>query len=236
MTTTTRPSVDDRDDTQTRVREAALDLFARQGFAATGIRQIAEAVGVTSAALYHYMGTKEELLAGLAREANARMLRIARSALAGAESPESRLVTLVRAHVVAHVMNQREALVIDNELRSLSRKHRRAVVAIRDAYEELWRQTLHDGAETGVFTMIDQRTTRLALLEMCTGVAHWFDPMGGLTPTALAGQFADLALACVRARRGSRSLALAQIASPTDAVILQVVLDAASAVPTDGER
>ena len=45
-----------------RIMEAALKLFAAKGFEATGIREIAEAVNLSSAALYHYIGTKDDLL------------------------------------------------------------------------------------------------------------------------------------------------------------------------------
>ena len=45
-----------------RIMEAALKLFAAKGFEATGIREIAESVNLSSAALYHYIGTKDDLL------------------------------------------------------------------------------------------------------------------------------------------------------------------------------
>jgi AcrR family transcriptional regulator len=48
--------------TRRRIQDAALQLFAAKGFFATGIREIADRVGVTTAALYHYMGSKDELL------------------------------------------------------------------------------------------------------------------------------------------------------------------------------
>ena len=52
-----------------RVRRAALELFAERGFHGTGIRQLAERAGLSSASLYHYMGTKEDLLVELMRAA-----------------------------------------------------------------------------------------------------------------------------------------------------------------------
>ena len=214
----------DVEDTAGRIRTAALDLFARQGYAATGIREIATTAGVTSAALYHYMGTKEDLLARLAIDANERLLSIARDAVALTTRPEESLVALVRVHVIAHVLHRREALVVDNELGHLGEQHRRKVIAVRDTYEDLWRDTLYKGSSASVFTVVDLRTTRLALLEMCTGVAHWFDPQGGLTPIGIAGQFADLALGCVRARRGRTWLSRMHVGGPTDEEIYELVL------------
>ena len=43
-------------------RETMVALFAAKGFHGTGIRELADAAGLSSATLYHYMGTKEDLL------------------------------------------------------------------------------------------------------------------------------------------------------------------------------
>ncbi|MGL5810143.1 MAG: TetR/AcrR family transcriptional regulator, partial [Nocardioides sp.] len=62
----------DGGDTDTReriVREAA-QLFAARGYAATSIRDIGSAVGVSSAALYHHFSTKDAILVELATRAN----------------------------------------------------------------------------------------------------------------------------------------------------------------------
>jgi len=56
MTTTTRG-------TRTRIQEVALELFAARGYDQTSLREIADRLGVTKAALYYHFKTKEEILA-----------------------------------------------------------------------------------------------------------------------------------------------------------------------------
>ena len=51
--------------TSDRIHRAALRLFATYGFEGTGIRKIADEAGITVASLYHYVGTKEDLLAAV---------------------------------------------------------------------------------------------------------------------------------------------------------------------------
>lgn len=51
--------------TRDRIMEAAIDLFTEQGFDKTSLREVAERVGVTKAALYYHFQSKEELLASL---------------------------------------------------------------------------------------------------------------------------------------------------------------------------
>jgi AcrR family transcriptional regulator len=53
------------EDSRARVLQAALDLFAEQGFAATSTRELSERLGFTKAALYYYFKTKDELLSAL---------------------------------------------------------------------------------------------------------------------------------------------------------------------------
>ena len=48
--------------TRQRIQGAALELFAAKGFYGTGIRDIAERTGVTTAALYYCMGSRDEIL------------------------------------------------------------------------------------------------------------------------------------------------------------------------------
>ncbi|MFI6791589.1 MULTISPECIES: helix-turn-helix domain-containing protein [unclassified Nonomuraea] len=55
-----------REDTRTRIQEIALRLFTEQGYEATSLREIAEELGVTKAALYYHFKTKDDIVASLA--------------------------------------------------------------------------------------------------------------------------------------------------------------------------
>jgi AcrR family transcriptional regulator len=54
-------------DTREDIRAVALELFAGNGFEQTSLRQIAERLGITKAALYYHFPSKDELLAELAQ-------------------------------------------------------------------------------------------------------------------------------------------------------------------------
>lgn len=182
--------------TAVRVREAALDLFAERGYHGTGIRQLAEHAGVSSATLYHYMGTKEELLVALMREALERLVGLAER-LGQTPDPLERLAALVRMHVREHAERPRETRVVDDQIAVLGESARREVVALRDRYEDVWRRCLEDAAATGRVPDVDLGLQRRALLEMCTGVAHWYRADGALSLDELAEAHAALALRLV---------------------------------------
>jgi AcrR family transcriptional regulator len=55
-------------DTRSRLRELALSLFAEQGYEKTSLREIAERLGVTKAALYYYFKSKEDIVRSLVED------------------------------------------------------------------------------------------------------------------------------------------------------------------------
>jgi len=181
-------------DSRERVRAAAVKLFAGKGFHGTGIRDLAQAAKLSSASLYHYMGTKEELLAGIMRESLERLLEAATLVSGGVADPRLRLGNLVALHVMTHAVQPDETRVVDNEVHALSAVAKRTVVKLRDDYELLWAEAIDAGIAAGAFDTARPAVTRLALLEMCSGVARWYSPRGPLTLDQLAAHFAELAM------------------------------------------
>ncbi|MER5639900.1 helix-turn-helix domain-containing protein [Kitasatospora sp. NPDC002227] len=61
MSTTQSP----RSDTRVRIIDVALELFASQGYEKTSLREIADRLGVTKAALYYHFKTKDDIVHGI---------------------------------------------------------------------------------------------------------------------------------------------------------------------------
>jgi AcrR family transcriptional regulator len=183
-----------RQNSEQRIVDAATHLFAIRGYSATGIRQIADEVGVTTAALYYYARTKDDLLLSVIRAGLEELLASARRAVRDAPTPDERLRRLVAVHVEFSATDPERARVIDNEFQWLAERERRAVIDLRDDYEALWKETIVDGVKGGQFRTVDPTLARLALLEMCNGPAHWYRPDGPMTLPAIVAAFEDMAL------------------------------------------
>lgn len=209
--------------TKQRIEQAALQLFAAKGFEATGIRELADRAGLSTSALYHYMGSKDELLVAFMVESMTELTRVTAAALAGAESPAAQLAALVRAHVGFHTLDAQRSLVSDDELRAVSDAAFTKVMQLRDGYERLWAETLERGQRTAEFSFTNARVTRLALLEMCNGVARWYSDRGPMSPVDIADSFADLALAMVGARRDGLPVRAADLPGRPTREILALV-------------
>jgi AcrR family transcriptional regulator len=79
-----------RSDTRSKIQDAALDLFGEQGYDKTSLREIAEALGVTKAALYYHFKTKEEIIVSLLQASHDRLDEVAAWLEKQEPTPENR--------------------------------------------------------------------------------------------------------------------------------------------------
>lgn len=175
-------------------------LFARQGYAATSIRDLARAVDMTNAGIYHHVVSKEALLADLMRVGQLGLIETTDRLLHGLDEPAERLATLISSLTAIHALNPMTTRVMDGELRSLtpgSSAHDE-IIMLRDRYEDRWKATLAAGVERGAFRVADQKLTRLALMSMCTGTSEWYRPDGDSSLEQVCAEFVAIGLAAVR--------------------------------------
>lgn len=170
------------DITGPRIREAALRLFARHGYAAVSMRQIAAEVGVQAGALYTYTPDKQALLFDLLRNHMHDLLE-SWSGVSSGGGPVSRLECFTRFHVRYHLDRPDEVFISYMELRNLNPGNFAAIEKLRGSYEAELEAILADGASDGSFDVEDSRVATMGLIAMLTGVSTWFRDDGRLTRT-----------------------------------------------------
>lgn len=178
--------------TENLIIHAALKLFSSKGYAATSIRDLAKETKLTSSTLYYYVKSKKDLLVLIMEKYLKMLIAEAKKELNEFQKPHEQLETLIRVHVINHGMQQLPALVVDTEYRSLEGEDRENVRALRREYEKMWQNVLQAGLEAGLFQFKDVKITSYALLEMCTGVAHWFRENKRYSIEEIADQFVQL--------------------------------------------
>ena len=181
-------------ETRDAIHAAAVDLFARLGYHATSMRAIAAAAGIQPAAIYHWYPSKEAILVDLQDEFMERLTEKLEAAMARFEPPALKLAAAVREHVVFHGLHRREAFVTDSEIRALTDGPRRALIAQRDAYQQIFVALIEEGVGDGSLRASDPRVAAYAILLQCTGVALWFDPDGPLELDRVADLHVELVL------------------------------------------
>lgn len=159
-----------------RVQAAALRLFARHGYAAVSMRQIAAEVGVQAGALYRYTPDKQSLLFGLMRGHMQDVLdgwAAARDALQPGADAALRLDAFVRFHIGFHLPRHEAVFVSYMELRNLEPANFAAIEAMRRRYEDALEDILRAGQACGLFGLRDTRVAALAVIAMLKiGRAH----------------------------------------------------------------
>ena len=181
-----------------KVREAALALFSRHGYAAVSMRRIAAEVGVQAGALYLYTPDKQtllfDLMAGHMDELLAAWAAVPRRATA-----QERLEDFVRFHIRFHLDRPEEVFLAYMELRNLEPANFAAIEALRRAYETELERILRDGVAEGAFRVADTKLATLALIAMLTGVTTWYREGGRLSREGVERLYWEMARGAVTA-------------------------------------
>jgi len=159
------------------VRDAALRLFARDGYAAVSMRRIAGEVGVQAGALYNYTPDKQTLLFDLMRD---HMTELLAALPDDASDAGASLERFVRFHIGFHHDRPDAVFIAYMELRNLEPENFAAVEALRRRYEDRLEAILRRGAQEGAFAVPDTKIATLAVIAMLTGVNTWFRAGGRL--------------------------------------------------------
>jgi AcrR family transcriptional regulator len=169
----------------------AAELFARQGYTATSMNQVALACGVSKPALYHYVRDKYQLLVEIAEDHVGRLQALVEQAQAHTPDPAARLRELIGSFIEAYADAQSAHRVLTEDVKFLEpadRKRvldgqRRVVAAFADAIGET-RPELRVAALHKPLTML--------LFGMMNWMFTWLQPGGKLTHAAMAPVVTDL--------------------------------------------
>jgi AcrR family transcriptional regulator len=172
-----------------RLLDASAELFARQGYAGTSMRDIAAAAGVQVGAIYHHFASREALLVAVEQEAFRRMNETVDAATAGIVDPWARLEAAAAAHLEGVLGNRQFIDVTTRELPEgrdpeLAETLRR----LRDDYEQRFRAIV---AELPLAPHVDRTLLRLTLLGAMAWTLVWYRAERG-SPTAVAAGMVSL--------------------------------------------
>ncbi len=168
-------------ETAEKLRNAALELFARSGYAAVSMRAIAAETGVQAGAIYNHFPTKQHLLHDLLVVHMETLLKAWEEADQPELSAPAALEHFVRFHIRYHLDRSREVFISYMELRSLEDENFSAIERLRRSYEKVPRAILERGVKDGSFSIIDPQITTMAIIAMLNGMTTWYRESGRLS-------------------------------------------------------
>ena len=194
-----RPS--SMEDPYRMICDAAAALFAEKGFDNTSLQDVAAAVGVTKAGLYHYFPTKHALFEAIVLDTLRDLHATAIAAIAAHGGYKEKLTGFMTAHAryfSEHGERYRASFFGrgGGERSNLTRDER----AMRKAYVQLLEEVLDQGVAAGAIAVPDVPTFARGVLGMLNWMARWYRPDGRLTATEIAESYAQTLMAGISAR------------------------------------
>lgn len=202
MRPNTRPPVDFQSIESARLAEiyrVAAQIICEKGYDATSMNDIAEAVGITKAGIYHHIPGKKDLLFRIMNfgldALEEEVIRPARRVT----DPEQRL----RAIIVRHVelitgrstkQGTNPVTIVVDEVAGLTPAHRRKIDKRKRAYVDMIRETLVELKEEGKLREVDVMVATFSLLGMILWLSRWYRPYGRLAPDQIADEVTNIAL------------------------------------------
>jgi TetR/AcrR family transcriptional regulator, cholesterol catabolism regulator len=177
-------------------REEIVDVsarvFARQGYHATGLTELCAANGLGKGALYHYIGSKEELLAAIHDRVMDEVMTGADRVAAAGGAPSAQLAMLGDELLDVIHRYPDHVWVFLHEFPALTGERAEQFRKRRREYERRVEAVLRAGVTSGEFRPLDPRLTALAWLGMHNYTYLWLRPGGRLSARDVAKPFADI--------------------------------------------
>jgi AcrR family transcriptional regulator len=182
-----RQQAADYDDRRQVMLDRAAALYARHGFLGASIADLATACGVSKSLLYHYFGSKEDILFEIMNDHVEHLRQVAREALATTpDDPAERLSALTHAFLCAYAGAADRHKVLVNDLDKLPPERRQSVVtAERELIDTVGQVLGAFGSRYGV-TPAELRASTMLYFGMINWTHTWYEPEGAVGIEALA--------------------------------------------------
>ena len=174
---------------------AAGRLFHQMGYAATTIRDIADAVGMRSGSPFYHFKTKHDMLRAVVLEGMNSINRAVADAANSGKSPRTAFEAMLRAHLeqLLGVEGRDFAATLLHESRHLDREVLAEVVTLKDRDEAMWQKALKDLKRAGLIAD-DSRVARLLLLGALNWTVQWYRPDGSESVERIAQQLSGFVI------------------------------------------
>jgi AcrR family transcriptional regulator len=183
-----------------RLLRVATRLFARHGFEGTSVQDIVDAAGVTKGAMYHYYGSKDDLLYEVYHQLLTMQMSRLTDIVKGTGSAEERLRAAAIDVVESSLANLDDMIVFFRSLHMLPDDRQTQVRAERRAYHDQFRGLVEEGMAAGTFrTEVSADIVVHYFLSTVNQLGSWFRPDGPLTPRMVGEEYSDLLLGGLRA-------------------------------------
>ena len=188
------------------VYRTAAKIILQKGYDATSVSDIADALGITKAGLYHYIKGKTELLFEIMKYGLEELDRAVLVPAREIADPEERLRFVITTHARIVTRGDGVVTILVDEARALTAAQNRTVTRMKRKYIDCLRDTLDELQKAGKMRGVDTTVAAFSITGAINWISRWYRPEGKLSAEAIAQQIADIAFHGVLKRETKRRL------------------------------
>ena len=175
------------------VYRTAAKIILQKGYDATSVSDIADALGITKAGLYHYIKGKTELLFEIMKYGLEELDRAVLVPAREIADPEERLRFVITTHARIVTRGDGVVTILVDEARALTTAQNRTVTRMKRKYIDCLRDTLDELQKAGKMRGVDTTVAAFSITGAINWISRWYRPEGKLSAEAIAQQIADIA-------------------------------------------
>lgn len=168
------------------ILDVAERLFWEKGFHATSMEDVADAIGLTKPAIYHYFASKDDILLEIRQSIMDEMLELTDGVLQADGEPIDKLRNVLVSHTEVVLRRRRANKVYHEEAGSLPAGRERGTRAAERAYEDVVRGLYAEGVVDGHLRDVDPGIGVAVLMGAINWSYRWFRPRGALRAPEMA--------------------------------------------------
>jgi AcrR family transcriptional regulator len=182
------------EDRLAEVYRTAAQIILRKGYDATSINDIANALGMTKAGLYHYINGKKELLFDIMNFGLDQLEEEVVNPAHSIADPAARLRFIITSHARLVTRGDGAITLLVDEITALTPVQYRKITRRKRAHFDRLRAVLDTLKAEGMLQDVDTTVATFSLLGMINWLSRWFRQDRALTEEQVAEEIAKIAL------------------------------------------
>lgn len=182
-----------------RILEEAAKLFARSGYDGSSVSDLAAAIGVSKAAIYHYYPTKQDIYDAIILGVLSGLTQNVGQDIDRAEGAAARLRAFMVGHARYFEQHHAQFVTMLIGYSGMALPEREDAARLRDGYEKRLRELIAQGVADGAFRPLDVAAAGRAVLSMLNWMVRWYKPGHGDSAETIAAGYFELLVGGMRA-------------------------------------
>lgn len=184
----------DKSKRKQKIIDTAAALFHKKGYKSTTLDDVSKELGITKAALYHYVSNKEKLLSIIYIQALENIFKNTYKISGKELPPDEKLRLIIRNHIKGIIIKSISMFsVFFTEENQLPEREFKKIREEKKKYNLILEKIIEEGISKGLFRKVDPKLQAFCIIGMCNWIYKWYNPNRAVySPDQIADHFIAL--------------------------------------------